>query len=331
MSSSLKLPSFAAYGSIFAWFSGAKGRLALSLFWIFFCVFWPTASFAEDTTLGHLVCNIKENLKAYPHILNALSYIMGAFLLIRGLLLLKKHSEAPAQSPVSTPIAHLFGAGALMLLPSLAAVVQATVFGGGGGAGEFGCTPGKVSSDAASLDVMMQNFVTNLHGPIFILVSLISIAAGLTFIVSALLKGVKTGADARTADPKIIISHLIFGAILISTGTILPDTLASIFGSGKISSMTGIKLIQWSKITGSGVNPEAADKTVAAILAFVQIIGIISFLRGWLILKKAVEGGGQATLPQGFTHVIGGAMAINIDAMLKAIDATFGTGIINKT
>jgi len=296
---------------------------------------WPMPVWAESygaSTLGHVICNIKDNMRAYPYILNVIAYVMGAFMAVRSFFLFKKHSDNPAQSQVTAGVAHLVGAGFLLSLPSFAGVIQKTVFGDVGGAGKFGCVPTSPSSGASQgLDQMMTGFVQNIYGPIFSLLSLVSIMIGLTFIVGALLRGAKTGTDPRAADPKSIIAHLVFGSILISIGSVLPSMLQSIFGTGEASKMSSITLIQWSKIAGSGANTEAADKATQAVLAFIQIIGGISFVRGWLIMKKAVEGGGQATIPQGLTHVIGGAMAINIDLMVRAIDKTFGTNITTAT
>ncbi len=291
-------------------------------------VFWPAEAAAAQATLGQIICNIKDNLAAYPKILNFAAYTIGLFLVVRGVLLLKKHGENPSQPQIVPAVAQLTGGALLLSLRPLTRILQKTIFSSKDAAGGFGCKPGDPVGSVVGLDQMMTNFVKNVYEPIFVLLSMIAIAVGLTFIVSGLLKGAKTGTNPQAADPKSIVVHLIFGAILISIGTVLPDVLKSIFGSGDVSKMSAVSLISWSKIVGSGVDTTKADAAVKAVLAFIQIIGGISFLRGWLILKKAIEGGGQATVPQGFTHIIGGAMAINIDVMIRAIDKTFGFGIV---
>jgi hypothetical protein len=55
---------------------------------------------------------------------------------------------------------------------------------------------------------------------------------------------------------------------------------------------------------------------------------MIAFVRGWLIIKNAVEGAGQATVAQGFTHIVGGVLAINIYSFLEIMDQTFGTNFL---
>jgi len=286
-------------------------------------IVWPDAVLAADT-LGDVICNVRNSGTAYPPLVNAIAYIAGGFLIVRGFLLLKRHAENPNQSVVAG-IAHCVGGGLLLALPAVVRVLQYTVL-SSVASNQGGCLPGTVGA-ASALDVIMQNLVNNIYGPMFSLVSVIGLLVGITFVIKGLLAGVKTGTDPRAASPKSIINNLVIGAILISLSTIAPDILKTLFGSGTMEKMSDFSsVINWSGIVGSANT--AADKTVQAILGFIQIIGGIAFLRGWLIVKAAVEGGGQATIPQGLTHIIGGAMAVNIYTMLKIFNATFGVNII---
>jgi len=313
-----------------------EGQTDAKQIWIFtlstlLVLLWP--DFAEASTvastLGGLFCNVKLTANGYVRIIGAVSFVSGAFIIVRGVLLLKKHGENPNDSQVVKAIAHLFGGGLLLSLPTVVAIMQMTIFGGAPKSGTFTCSGTPGASGAASLDVMMQNFVKDVHGPIFVLLSVLSMIIGITMIFKALLRGAKTGADPRASNPKDIVTHLVLGAVLVSIGTVLPDVLKTIFGVGTVSQMSSFPAIGWSKLVGAA-DTKAADNTIKAIMAFVQIIGGISFLRGWLIIKTAIEGGGQATVPQGATHIIGGAMAINIDKMLTILDKTFGTGVFSS-
>lgn len=310
-------------------------------FWSFvvlaLAVLWPDLVWADvntggggtlaASTFGDILCNAKATGAGYPFVLNAVSYVMGAFLAVRSILLFKKHGESPGQAPLTPAIAHFIGAGFLLSLPTIAAIIQKTFMGNVGSGGSLAC--GVIQGGAANgLDKMMINFVKNVHGPMFSLLSIIAIIVGLTFIVKGLLAGIKTGTDPRASNPRDIVVRLAIGAVLISMGSVLPSVLASLFGTGDVSSMSSFQGIAWSKVVGSGVDTTAADNAVKAILAFVQIVGGIAFLRGWLMVKAAVEGGGQVTIPQAVTHIVGGAMAINIDTMLSVFDKTFGTGMI---
>ncbi|MDD2325536.1 MAG: hypothetical protein PHW63_06010 [Alphaproteobacteria bacterium] len=297
--------------------------------WFFsfvFILFAPDTAWASS--FGQIICNARLVGSGYLTVLNAGSFIVGLFLAVRGVLLLKLHAENPNSPQVTKAVAHLMGGGLMMSLPEIAGVLQRSLFTVGSGAGNFGCTPGATGT-AVSLDVMMQNFVKNIYAPVSVLVALLGGMVGAYFIAKGLLSGAKVGSDPRAGSPKTIITHLVIGAILISLSTMLPSVISTLFGSSatvsNVSSFTGI---QWSKFVGTGVSVDAINKTTQAILAFIQLIGLIAFLRGWLIVKTAIDGG-QATIPQGITHIVAGAMAVNIDLMLNVIDETFGTGLVN--
>ncbi|HAX91949.1 MAG TPA: hypothetical protein DCY07_07060 [Rhodospirillaceae bacterium] len=291
-------------------------------------LFFAGVDQAFAQTFGNILCNAQAAGESYPLLLSAIAYIAGAFAAVRGVLMLKKHAENPNQPQVVPAMAHLFGASFLIALPSFAGVIQDSLMGTLPAESSFGCTVGAVTGATGGLDVMMTNFVKNIHGPMTSLLSMISVLVGLTFIVKGLLAGVKTGTDPRAASPKSIIVHLVIGAILISIGGVLPDILMTLFGAGDVSNMSNFSILGWSGISSLGGDMTAANNAAKAILAFVQIVGLIAFLRGWLVVKAAIEGGGQATIPQGITFIVGGAMAINIDVMLSVLDSTFGTGII---
>ncbi len=71
----------------------------------------------------------------------------------------------------------------------------------------------------------------------------------------------------------------------------------------------------------SGMNPVV----LAAITGLISIVGLISFIRGWLILVANTEHpGGQATLGKAITHIIGGLLAINVLGVVDIVWNTFG-------
>ncbi|MGE4352440.1 MAG: hypothetical protein AB7E52_09675, partial [Bdellovibrionales bacterium] len=130
--------------------------------------------------------------------------------------------------------------------------------------------------------------------------------------------------------PKSIITHFVIGAVLISTGTSFSGVMASLFGDSTVTNVFTYNGISWSNISSDDSTMENAKKTVNAVFAFVQILGLIAFVRGWIVLKTALDGG-QATVPQGLVFVIGGVMAVNITRMIEIFDKTFGTHITNVT
>jgi hypothetical protein len=71
------------------------------------------------------------------------------------------------------------------------------------------------------------------------------------------------------------------------------------------------------------------SNAIEAALTFFQLIGMIAFVRGWMIMKSASEGTGNATMAQGITHIIGGVCALNIFQFLHVFDYTFGTNLLS--
>ena len=301
---------------------------ALTWISVFVTALWPELVFAQADTLGALMCNVEGQTGSYPVILSAVCYIAGAFIIIRGVLFLKKHAENPGDSQMTKGFAHLFGGALLLALPAFAGVLRNSIFGTVSG-GSANCAAGGASLNGSQgLDVMMQNFVRDIHGPATVLISVIAFLVGATFIAKGLFKAVKTGSNPQQSDPKSIINHFVIGAILITSGTMFSDVMQSLFGSTSVQDMFSYDGIAWERITGGAGASENAQNTVNAILAFVQIIGMIAFIRGWMVLKTALDGG-QATVTQGIVFVVAGTMAVNIDRMLSIFDNTFGTGIIN--
>ena len=66
------------------------------------------------------------------------------------------------------------------------------------------------------------------------------------------------------------------------------------------------------------------DMALDAILGFIQLVGLIAFVRGWMMIAGSSQHGTQQNNARGFIHVIGGIMAINIVGTRNVIWATFG-------
>lgn len=62
-----------------------------------------------------------------------------------------------------------------------------------------------------------------------------------------------------------------------------------------------------------------------AIVGLVQIIGVISFIRGWMhLVGNAQQPGGQHSFGRAMTHIVGGVLAINIVGVVNIIWNSFG-------
>jgi len=194
-----------------------------------------------------------------------------------------------------------------------------------------GCLPSGSANGGASgtgLDAMLSNFVSNIQAPLTALVQVIANVAGVYMMVHGLIKASKYGFDPKTNSIHSILTNIGFGAILFTIGGNFSMVMASVFGSSSVTDPSASSVLSWGFVSSLGGGSQQFATAVAAALSFVQIIGFIAFVRGWMVLKKVVEGGGNVTMAQGITHIVGGVLAINVFAFLKVMDTTFGTNLL---
>ena len=64
--------------------------------------------------------------------------------------------------------------------------------------------------------------------------------------------------------------------------------------------------------------------TMLAIFRIIQVMGLISFIRGWMLIVKSVSQGAQPSFGKGITHIIAGVLGMNIIATANILSATLG-------
>jgi len=298
----------------------------------------PEAALAQATTIGEVICNVAGNLggnngTALVQLFDGIAYISGTVLLGTALLGFKEAADNPGKPPLYQPIARLIGGAGLIALPSAIAMIVDTLFTQTGPGGTSICTINSPAAAAnAGIEVVITNFITNIQGPLIVLISIVAFTIGVFLIVRGLMKASKYGTDPRAYSMPNILANLVTGAILVEIGQTTGVILSTLFGTASVANQNGGESIVagWAFINnlcdGSSGNCQSFVDAIAAGLDFFQLIGMIAFVRGFMIIKNAVEGSGQATMAQGFTHVFGGAMAINIYTVLQLFDTTFGTG-----
>ena len=281
-------------------------------------------------TLGDVFVNLCANTYAFNPLITWVCYAAGVAFAIQSIYHFRMHAEKPREAHLITPMMLALGSMCLLTLPSFVGTLVSTiqlslpVFGGY----VFMCQgPQAVAAgntgSGTTLDVMMTNFISNIKNPILSLISIIAFITGLYMIARGLFKASKYGFDPRTHAMHLILINMLFGALLLAIGSNMYTITYAVFGG--ITTAPG-SVIQWAAL--SSVSPQFAN-AVTACLQFVQIIGAIAFVRGWLILKKVAEGNGQTSLAQGLTHILGGVLAINIFIFLPIMDNTFGLGLLN--
>lgn len=288
----------------------------------------PAADAGNPTlSLGDVFCSVHDNIQPIGSLFSWFCYAAGLYFMIQGILHIKDRVDSPAQNPLSKGLTYLGVAAALFTIPSFAWGVILTLFGTPGTGGSTACSwPGAVAAASnVTLDVMMTNLVTNIKTPMLMMLSVTAMAMGLYLIIRGLMKATKHGTDPKTHSMTNIYTSLIIGAALLATGSNVNVFMNSIFGT---TGMTDANTVtQWAAIQNLGSNMTQFQNAIMAVLTFFQLVGFISFIRGWTILRQAVEGQGQHTISQGLTHIIGGVIAINIYGFLPIMNSTFGTNV----
>ena len=145
---------------------------------------------------------------------------------------------------------------------------------------------------------------------------------GIGLTVSAVLKFKKFGH--RTAFMHIEAGMLgpaiqfMIGVTFLYAPSLLEILNYTLFREGDISSVMTYTSENMTSDWQQVMNP---------ILGMVQIIGLIAFIRGFLILSKSVhkDGGNQpGQVSKGIVHICGGVLGINVVQTINVVNATFG-------
>lgn len=268
-------------------------------------------------TLGSLMDNLRENASSIPNLLAGFSYLAGLAFGFLAIMKTKDHVENPGQTPIWDPIKRTLAAGSFFALPAVVRVVIETV----GGEGEGFSTGGfNGSASGAGLDAMLVALMADIFVPAQWLFGWFGYIAGIILVlvgISRLLKTEQQGPQGPTGIGTIM-TFLVAGC-LFSMNAMIGYFSETMFGTSRLSS-SGLLNYQ----EGLGGSAAHAHAVISAIIAFSIILGWISMLRGFFILRGVSEGNSQASMMAAITHLIGGVFAINLGAVINAVQATLG-------
>lgn len=172
------------------------------------------------------------------------------------------------------------------------------------------------SVNMPKVEDMLTNFDKSLPG-LWRLVTAGSYIMGIAFILRGVY-ALKVYGDLRTmmstqTNLKSTLMLFLVGSALMFTDTIFRNVMMTTFGTTEVSPIG----YQSSPLGFSG-------QSMHVILRFVQLIGLISFIRGWIALTQAQQPGGHSSMGKAFTHILGGTLAINIEGTRNVLMGTFG-------
>jgi hypothetical protein len=115
------------------------------------------------------------------------------------------------------------------------------------------------------------------------------------------------------------MTFIVAGALL-SVDAMMGAWSSSLFGTNDVANTSvlaytgGLEAEEEQHILG----------VISTILIFMMILGWVSFIRGWFILRDVAEGSHNASLMAGLTHLFGGALAVNLGPLMNAVQETLG-------
>lgn len=142
---------------------------------------------------------------------------------------------------------------------------------------------------------------------------------GILFIFKAFYK-LKVYGEARAmmasqSSIKEPATYITCGAALMYFPTMRDRVMATVFGDNSI-----LRYSEWE-----GPNSVKGYST-EAIFMIIQLVGLIAFIRGWMLLSNtATQGSAQpGTFGKSLTHIFGGVMAMNVVGTINILQTSLG-------
>ena len=280
------------------------------------------AEAAVANGVGSLINNVTNTLNGggFYSLLSGAAYLMGLLFALTGVFKFKEHVDGQGsrnEIPLGAAIKRFVAGGMLLSLPFMSSAMQ----------GSLGVTGTVISAGAmhgggglTGMDAMIVAFMSDIAQPAVDLLRIVAFLGAIIFLIIGIIRLTKTEQEGARGPAGLgtIMTFLTSGA-LFSFGNMAGAFSNSIFGSSQTATFVNI---------GANVLPAADVAQVApvieAVMTFVYIVGLIAFLRGWFVLKSFADGNSQVSLAQAITFLIGGSLAINLGAVIDAVQNTVG-------
>jgi intracellular multiplication protein IcmC len=169
---------------------------------------------------------------------------------------------------------------------------------------------------------ILNNIASNL-GSVERLITGAAYLMGISFAIKAMFalkqQGESRSAMSQNSSMKEPIMYFLVAAVLLYFPTAFKILMNTTFGYSSVLAYAPVE--SQSKIISNafGSNSEAGH----ALSMIIQTIGLIAFIRGWVMIAKSASQGQQpGGTAKGLMHVFGGILAMNIIGTLQVLDNT---------
>jgi hypothetical protein len=298
----------------------------------------PLGSIGPGGTIGDIFCGSVLHTLTAPAFLNAMSYVIGLVLAFWGITKTRDHVLNPQQVKVTEPITRFIAAALFLCLPVAVGAIRSTITpfsslaaslvpisfqDGGYNEGGGGILPpvGGGQNECDGLDGAMACFMGDIIAPLHIAMNFFTFVVGMIFIMIGISRLIKSAQDGPKGPGGLGTFMTFFtGGALISYNEFVRVFTMTFFSQFQTKTFAEMSYVD-------GMEQEEQDHVhtvISAVLKFMIIVGLISFIRGLFIVRSVAEGNGQASMMAGMTHIAGGALAINLGAVVNAVQTTLG-------
>jgi hypothetical protein len=177
------------------------------------------------------------------------------------------------------------------------------------------------------LDAALIRLVTDVKDPVLSLAFMVAFFFGVLIVAQTLYAMSGVNFEKQQLSPAQMITRLVFGGLLMSSWSLYQIVTTTVLNFTTIPNATASTLA-WSQEALNGATATRVNNAMNAVLVWVQMVGVIAFLRGWFTLKGSLDGSANAPKSAGLTQVIAGALCINMPSTVKMIQNTLGVTII---
>lgn len=183
------------------------------------------------------------------------------------------------------------------------------------------CSAGTITCWITNQADILRNIAETL-APVERMITGMAYVMGIAFAFKAIYS-LKVYGEARTmmasnASLKEPLTYLLVAAVFIYLPVAMQVLLTTTFGESTI--------LEYAPLNSpnSALGIFGSDSAVGRPLSLIiQVIGLIAFVRGWVLIARGAGQGGQpGTTGKGLMHVFGGILAINIVKTLEIINNT---------
>jgi hypothetical protein len=286
-------------------------------------------------TVGDAIDNTSTLFPEFSKLVSAISYVLGALFTGIGVYKARDWSNSPQQTKASEIIKFL-GAGGLLVAAPAAASVLANSIGMTSSVDAMGNTHnagiGPFAGDVfhatggSGLDQAIVDLVSNIAQPMSNIVMGFAYFAGAVLTVVGIVRLTKSAQEGPRGPSGLgTMATFVTAAMLLSASQVLGAFTVTIFGGAP-------EMFVYAEIFGlPGVPTDQAENVIRAILGFMAIVGMISFVRGIFVLRGFAEGNSQMTLMGGLSHIIAGVLAVNLGQFINMVESTLGVSLGSTT